>query len=121
NTDGPIVRALAPTGCGADVVSGGELCVALGAGVAPDRILFSGVAKLPWEIDRALGAGDRGILALQMESVEEIARTEARAAALGRRGRVSLRVNPGILADTHAHVATGHHEAKFGIARADPR
>ena len=119
NTAGPIVRALAEAGCGAEVVSGGELSVALGAGVAPDRILFSGVAKLPWEIDRALGAGDRGILALQMESVEEIARTEARAAALGRRARVSLRVNPGVLADTHAHVATGHDEAKFGIARAD--
>lgn len=119
NTAGPIVRALGRAGCGAEVVSGGELMVALGSGIAAERVLFSGVAKQAWEIDRALGAGDRGILAIQMESVEEIARVEARAAALGRRARVSLRVNPGIEADTHAHVATGHDEAKFGIARAD--
>lgn len=119
NTAGPVVRTLARAGCGADVVSGGELAVALACGVPPERILFSGVAKQAWELDRAIGAGDRGILGIQMESVEEIARVEARAAALGRRARVSLRINPGIEADTHAHVATGHDEAKFGIARAD--
>ena len=119
NTAGPIVRALAEVGCGADVVSGGELAVALGSGIAPDRILFSGVAKTKAELDQAIGAGDRGILAIQIESVEEIARIEARAAALGRRARTSIRINPGIEADTHAHVATGHDEAKFGIARED--
>jgi len=113
---GPIVRALAAVGCGADVVSGGELAVALGCGVDASRVLFSGVAKQAGEIDRAIGAG---ILALQMESVEEIARIDARAAAMGRRARVSLRINPGIEADTHRHVATGHDEAKFGIARGD--
>lgn len=119
NTAGPILRTLARAGCGAEVVSGGELGVALACGVPAAKILFSGVGKQPWEIDRALGAGDDGILALQMESVEEIARVEARAAALGRRARVSLRLNPGVTADTHAYVATGHDEAKFGIARAD--
>src|SRR6185437_16893557 len=116
---GPIVRALVKAGTGADVVSGGELAVALASGADPERVLFSGVAKQAWEIDRALAAGPRGILALQIESVEEIARIDARAAALGRRARVSLRVNPGVVADTHAHVATGHDEAKFGVARAD--
>ena len=119
NSAGPIVRALARGGAGAEVVSAAELAVALGCGIAPDRVLYSGVGKLAGEIDRALGAGDRGILALQMESVEEVARIEARAAALGRRARVSFRVNPGVEADTHAHVATGHDEAKFGVARAD--
>jgi diaminopimelate decarboxylase len=87
--------------------------------VEPERILYSGVGKLDAEIDRAIGAGSRGILALQIESVEEIARVEARAAALGRGARVSIRFKPGIVADTHAHVATGHDEAKFGIAQAD--
>ncbi len=116
---GPIVRAAARAGCGAEVVSGGELAVALGSGIDPERILFSGVAKQAWELDAAIGAGARGILAVTLESVEEIARADARAAALGRRARVSLRVNPGIEADTHAHVATGHDEAKFGIARGD--
>jgi diaminopimelate decarboxylase len=119
NAAGPVVSALARAGCGADVVSGGELAVALGAGVDADRILFSGVAKQAWELDRAIGAGARGILAIQLESVEEIARVDARAAALGRRARVSLRVNPGVVAATHAHIATGHDEAKFGIARDD--
>lgn len=119
NTAGPIVRALAEVGCGADVVSGGELSVALGSGITPDRILFSGVGKTAAEIDRAVGAGDRGILAIQIESVEEIGRIEARAAALGRRARTSIRVNPGVEADTHTHIATGHDEAKFGVARED--
>lgn len=119
NTAGPIVRAIGRAGCGAEVVSGGELSVATACGIPPERILFSGVAKQAWELDRAIGLGERGILAIQMESVEEIARVEARAAALGRTARVSLRINPGVEADTHAHVATGHDEAKFGIARAD--
>jgi diaminopimelate decarboxylase len=116
---GPIVRTLARAGCGADVVSGGELAVALACGVDPERVMFSGVAKQSWEIDRAIGAGARGILAIQMESVEEIERVDARAAALGRRARVSLRINPGVEADTHAHIATGHDEAKFGVAKGD--
>lgn len=119
NSAGPILRALAAAGCGMEVVSGGELDLSLRCGIPADRTLYSGVGKLAWELDRAIGAGDRGILALQMESVEEIARVEARAAAVGRRARVSLRVNPDVEADTHAHIATGHDEAKFGIPRAD--
>lgn len=116
NSAPPILRALRKAGCGGEVVSGGELAVALGCGFDPERILYSGVGKMAWEMDRALGAGDRGILALQLESVEEIGRVNARAAAVGRRARISLRLNPGVEADTHAHVATGHDEAKFGVA-----
>jgi diaminopimelate decarboxylase len=119
NTAGPILRALQSAGCGAEVVSGGELAAALGVGFDPDTILYSGVAKLDHEIDHALGVGAQGILSIQVESVEEIARVAARARALGRRGRISLRVNPGVEADTHAAVATGHDEAKFGIAVED--
>jgi diaminopimelate decarboxylase len=119
NTAGPVVRALRESGCGADVVSGGELAVALACGVSPDEILFAGVGKLPGEIDRAIGSGDRGILAIQLESVEEIGRVAARAQALGRRARVSIRVNPSVEADTARGIATGHDEAKFGVARGD--
>jgi diaminopimelate decarboxylase len=119
NTAGPIVRALGRAGCGAEVVSGGELLVALGCDIPASSILFSGVAKTNAEIDLAIGAGDRGILALQLESVEEIPRVAARAKALGRKARVSIRVNPDVDADTHAHIATGHDEAKFGIAIED--
>src|ERR1700742_299448 len=56
NSAGPIVRALGRAGCGAEIVSGGELTVALGCGIAPSRVLLSGVAKQAWEIDRAVGA-----------------------------------------------------------------
>ncbi len=122
NSAGPIVRALAAEGCGADVVSGAELALALACGIAPDRIVYSGVAKLDAEIDRAIACGERGIGAIQLESIEEIGRVEARAAAQRRRVRVSLRINPGTpvgALDTHAHIATGHDEAKFGIPRDD--
>ncbi len=116
NTAGSVVRTLAQAGAGADVVSAAELEVALACGVEPSRIVMSGVAKSDAELDRAIAAG---IHAIQLESVEEIARVAARASAAGRRARVSLRINPGIEIDSHAHVATGHDEAKFGIVRED--
>lgn len=122
NSAGPIVRALAAEGCGADVVSGAELEVALACGIAPERILYSGVAKRDDEIDRALTCGPRGICAVQLESIEELRRVAARARALDRRARVSIRVNPGVeraTLTTHAHIATGHDEAKFGVPRDD--
>src|SRR5262249_54964114 len=65
-----------------------------------------------------LTAGARGISAVQAESAEEIARIAARAEHLGRVARVSIRINPAIDEDalgTHAHIATGHDEAKFGV------
>ena len=119
NSAGPVIRALASEGCGADVVSGAELELALACGVEPEQIVFSGVAKLDEELDFALTRGPNGILAVQVESVEEIPRVEARARSLGRRARVSLRINPGIEAETHAYIATGHDEAKFGIPKSE--
>jgi diaminopimelate decarboxylase len=118
NSAGPIVRALAREGCGADVVSGAELELALACGVPPEKIVYSGVAKTDDEIGVALGAGARGICAIQAESAEEVARVAARAERLGRVARISLRINPAIDEDalgTHAHIATGHDEAKFGV------
>jgi diaminopimelate decarboxylase len=121
NSAGPVVRALSGEGCGADVVSGAELLVALACGVPPDHIVFSGVAKGDAELDRAIGCGTEGIGAVQIESVEEVGRVEARARVAGRAARVSIRVNPGVdLKDaTHAHIATGHDAAKFGVSLAD--
>jgi diaminopimelate decarboxylase len=116
NSAGAVVRAIAAQGCGADVVSGAELLLAQACGIAASRIVYSGVAKTDDEIDRAIGAG---IQAIQLESVEEIARVEARARAARRRARVSVRLNPGVDLDgaTHAHIATGHDRAKFGVPR----
>jgi diaminopimelate decarboxylase len=121
NTAGAIVAVLADAGCGADVVSGAELRVALACGVPADAIVFSGVAKTDDEIDQALACGTHGIGAVQLESLEEIARVEARARAAGRPARVGVRINPSVdLAEaTHAHIATGHDEAKFGVPRDD--
>jgi diaminopimelate decarboxylase len=121
NAAGPIVRALAGEGCGADVVSGAELRVALACGINPERIVYSGVAKQDDELDFAVACGDRGIGAVQIESVEEIARVEARARTAGRRVRIGIRVNPSIdLGDaTHAHISTGHDDAKFGVRNVD--
>jgi diaminopimelate decarboxylase len=119
NSAGPIVRALGAEGCGADVVSGAELDLALACGIAPSSIVYSGVAKTDDEISHAIAAGIR---AIQIESVEEIARVEARASALGLRANVSIRINPAVAfdtLDTHAHIATGHDEAKFGVPRGD--
>lgn len=113
-----VVETLAAEGCGADVVSGAELLLATRCGIAPDRIVYSGVAKTESELDLAIGAGPEGIGAVQVESVEEIPRIAARAAAAGRTARVSLRINPGVDAeelDTHSYIATGHDDAKFGV------
>lgn len=112
NSAGSILRALHRQGVGADVVSAAELKLALDVGIAPQQVVMSGVAKTNAEIDLALSYSIR---ALQLESVEEIARVEARAAALGRNAAVALRINPGVAIDSHAHVATGHEKAKFGV------
>ena len=96
--------------------------VAFGAGIPPERIVFSGVAKSDDELDLAVGVRDAGIRTINVESVEEIGRVAARARVARRRARISLRVNPAVefeALDTHAHIATGHDEAKFGIHRDD--
>jgi diaminopimelate decarboxylase len=118
NSAGPVVRALVAEGCGADVVSGAELLLAMRCGISPERIVYSGVAKRDEELDLAIGAGAAGIRAINVESVEEIPRIAARAAAQGRVARVTLRINPGVDAeelDTHSYISTGHDEAKFGV------
>jgi diaminopimelate decarboxylase len=118
NSAGPVVRALVAEGCGADVVSGAELLLAMRCGVSPERLIFSGVAKTDDEIDLAIGVGDHGIRAINVESAEEIPRVASRASAQGRVARVNLRINPGVDAKeigTHSYITTGHDAAKFGV------
>ena len=76
---------------------------------------MSGAAKTDAELDQAIG---HDIFAIQVESLEELERLAARARAVGRRARSGLRIKPGVMIDSHAHVATGHDTAKFGIAKA---
>ena len=107
-----VLGLLGRLGAGADVVSGGELAIALAAGMPPERVVFSGVAKTAAEIDAALEAG---IHQFNVESEPELEAIAARATALGRRARVALRVNPDVDAHTHAKITTGRRQDKFGI------
>ena len=112
NSNQAVVKTLAELGAGADVVSGGELQRALRAGITPDKIMFSGIGKTEAELAAAV---DAGILCVNVESEPELALLSAVAAAKGRRADISLRVNPDIDARTHAKIATGKSENKFGI------
>ncbi|HJL18681.1 MAG TPA: diaminopimelate decarboxylase [Sandaracinaceae bacterium LLY-WYZ-13_1] len=112
NSNLAILRRLAARGCGADIVSGGELARCLEAGVAPDKIVFSGVGKADWELEAAL---DAGIRAIHVESVPEIDALEALAKARGAPAPITLRVNPDVDPETHPYIATGLHDTKFGL------
>jgi diaminopimelate decarboxylase len=107
-----LIRLLAQAGLGADVTSGGELFLALAAGVAPDKIIFSGVGKRRDEIEMALQAGIR---ALHVESEMELGVIGAVAQAMGRVTAVGVRVNPNISVETHPYISTGQHAHKFGV------
>ncbi len=112
NSNLAVLRLFANLGAGADVVSEGELRRALVAGVPPQRIVFSGVGKTAEEMGAALAAG---IHQINVESVAELRRLSAVATELGRTAPVALRINPDIDALTHAKIATGKKENKFGI------
>ncbi|MCB1507378.1 MAG: diaminopimelate decarboxylase [Hyphomicrobiaceae bacterium] len=112
NSNQAVLKLLGRLGCGADVVSGGELARALAAGIPAERIMFSGVGKSVAEIDAALAAG---IFCFNVESVPELLRLDARARTAGVRAPVSFRINPDVDARTHAKIATGKSENKFGI------
>jgi diaminopimelate decarboxylase len=107
-----LIRLLAQAGLGADVTSGGELFLALEAGVAPDKIIFSGVGKRRDEIEMALQAGIR---ALHVESEMELDVIGAVAQAMGQVTAVGVRVNPNISVETHPYISTGQHAHKFGV------
>jgi diaminopimelate decarboxylase len=112
NSNLAVLRLFANLGAGADVVSEGELRRALAAGVPPERIVFSGVGKTAGEMAAALAAG---IHQINVESVAELRRLSAVASELGRTAPVALRINPDVDALTHAKIATGKKENKFGI------
>jgi len=112
NSNQAVVKTLADLGAGADVVSGGELKRARLAGIAPDKIMFSGIGKTAHELALAV---DEGILCVNVESEAELELLSSIAAGKGRTANVSVRVNPDVDAKTHAKIATGKAENKFGI------
>ncbi len=112
NSNQAVLTLLGKLGAGADVVSIGELKRALAAGISADKILFSGVGKTREEMDFAL---KQNILCFNIESEPELEQLSERANALGLEAKVSFRINPDVDAKTHAKIATGKAENKFGI------
>lgn len=112
NSNQSVISTLARLGAGADIVSGGELKRALSAGVAPQKIVFSGVGKTRQEMSDAL---DAGILCFNIESEPELEALSEVASARGAIAPISIRVNPDVDAKTHAKISTGTSETKFGI------
>jgi diaminopimelate decarboxylase len=107
-----ILQTLAKLGAGMDVVSGGEYSRARAAGVPGERIVFSGVGKTRDEMRLALTGGIRQF---NVESEPEMAVLSAVATELGVKAPITIRVNPDVDAKTHAKIATGKSENKFGI------
>jgi diaminopimelate decarboxylase len=118
NSNQAVIKTLADLGAGADVVSGGELRRARAAGIAPDKIMFSGIGKTADELALAV---DEGILCVNVESEPELVLLSSIAAAKGQTASISVRVNPDIDPKTHAKIATGKAENKFGIPISEAR
>ena len=112
NSNQAVIATLARLGAGADVVSEGELVRARAAGVAREKIMFSGVGKTGRELALAV---EEGVLCVNVESEAELELLAAIAAGKGRSADISIRVNPDIDPKTHAKIATGKAENKFGI------
>ena len=112
NMNTHVIRHVASHGVGADVVSAGELRRALAGGVAPEKIVFAGVAKQPKELEAGL---DAGILQFNVESWAELEALNAAAGRMGKVAPVALRVNPDVDAQTLAKITTGSRGNKFGL------
>lgn len=112
NSNAAVLKLLQSEGCGADIVSGGELYRALRAGIDPQKIVYSGVGKRINDLEYALRAG---ILMFNAESQQEILNLDQVASRLGVQARLSIRINPDVDPKTHPHISTGLREHKFGI------
>jgi diaminopimelate decarboxylase len=112
NSNQAVIATLARLGSGADVVSGGELRRVRAAGIPPKKIMFSGIGKTSGELAFAI---DEDIFCVNVESEPELELLSQIASGKGRTIDISIRVNPDIDAKTHAKIATGKSENKFGI------
>jgi len=112
NSNLAVVALMGALGAGMDVVSGGEYRRAKAAGVPGDRIVFSGVGKTREEMALAL---EGGVRQFNVESEPELLALSEVAAAMGRVAPIAIRVNPDVDARTHAKIATGRAENKFGV------
>jgi diaminopimelate decarboxylase len=119
NSNLSLLRLLAKTGAGFDIVSGGELERVLAADRrAAKKVVFSGVGKTREEIAAALKAG---ILLFNVESESELSAVGECASRLRKSAPLALRVNPDVAAKTHPYISTGLHKHKFGVPIASAR
>lgn len=107
-----VLKLLGDAGAGMDVVSGGEYARAKAAGIPGERIVFSGVGKTREEMRMAL---EGGIRQFNVESEPEMKALSEVAHGMGALAPITIRVNPDVDAKTHAKIATGKSENKFGI------
>ena len=112
NTNVNLIREIRKFGLGADVVSIGELMMALKAGINPKKIVFSGVGKTSDEISYAI---DKKILLINAESVSEINEIERIARSKKKIVNIGIRLNPNTDAKTLKQISTGKKENKFGV------
>lgn len=112
NSNIAVLRALVKNGAGLDVVSGGELYRAKLAGADPGKIVYAGVGKRRDEIEDAVRFG---ILFFNVESEEELGMVQSVAKSFKKKVNVAIRINPDVTPKTHAHVATGKGDTKFGL------
>ncbi len=113
NSNLAVLQTFAQSGCGFDIVSGGELERVLAAGAEPSKVVFSGVGKTRAEMRQAL---DIGVMCFNVESEAELDALSTVAMQAGRVARISLRVNPDVDPKTHPYISTGLKGNKFGIA-----
>ena len=113
-----VLQLMAHAGVGADIVSAGELRRALRAGIAAERIVFSGVGKTVQEINEALVAG---VARFNLESRDELECLQRLAREHHVIAHAAVRVNPDVDAGTHAKISTGKAENKFGVSLAEAR
>ncbi len=116
NSNLAVLSLLGKLGSGFDIVSGGELERVIAAGGDTRKVIFSGVGKSRDEMRFALS---HDILCFNVESIPELHRLNEVAGSVGKRARVSLRVNPDVDPKTHPYISTGLKENKFGIAFED--
>lgn len=112
NSNLAVLQLMAQAGIGTDIVSAGELRRSLRAGIAPERIVFSGVGKTDEEIAEALAAG---IARFNVESRDELHALQRLAVAQNVIAHAAVRINPDVDAQTHAKISTGKSENKFGV------
>jgi diaminopimelate decarboxylase len=116
NSNLDVLKTLKKAGSGVDIVSVGELKLALKAGFTPKDVVFSGVGKTEEEIKFALR---KNIYSFNVESIEELEQINSLAGKLKKRARICFRLNPQVDVKTHKHISTGNKTHKFGILAED--